>query len=125
MARKFMIDYESGPYGAYFSREEFFILVHYAMRLNPILGEKFYFAGETEYIYRHEKNIPMEGLEYDESNTPYWNTVALSEVIKFIIDQLIPSLESETVDDMILILGGGKIYKRKLIRALHLSKDLA
>lgn len=114
MARKFMIEYESESFNSYFGREEFFIVVQYASQLNDSLAKDLYFAGETEYIYRSENGISLEGLEYNSSHQTHFDIDKLTRVINFIDNELIPSLELESLDDIILILGGWEDLKTKI-----------
>lgn len=100
------ISYSSGSVDFYIGRQELFILIHYSEQLDADMAEKLYFAAETEYIYRVEKNMPLNGLEYGSSHQPHWDINAFSEVISFIDLRLIPSLEAEVINDIVQILGG-------------------
>ena len=100
MARKIIIEYKSGKYSCDLGREELFILIHYAYQLNSDMAKDLYFALETDYIYRIENKIPVEGLEYQNCHETHWDINKLLQVVNFIDNQLISSLESESIDDI-------------------------
>ena len=108
---KFRIEYECADSFASLNREEFFILVHYANSLNISKARKLYFAGETDYIYRLENGLPLDGLDFYSSNQPHWNTGDLEDVVSFISMELIPDLESLTNKNLIITLGGWPVLK--------------
>jgi hypothetical protein len=103
---KFRIEYESGVNNLSICREELFIIVHYASLQNNTQAKKLYYAGETEYIYRSENQLPLNGLSFYESHQTYWNISDLQEVVSFLNDTLIPNLEISSNKNLIDILGG-------------------
>ena len=111
-----MIDYESREKGARYGREELFILIHYAHQIDEAQASKLYYASENEYIYRVDKRIPLNGLDFYESNQPYWETSVIQEVVNFMESTLIPALENDASSnqDLIDILGGWDTLKEKI-----------
>ncbi|QQV01267.1 MULTISPECIES: hypothetical protein [Chryseobacterium] len=83
-------------------------LIFYANTLNISMGEKMIYACLSEASYRYEKDIP-QGSYTSDNYSAHYGVNEMQELISFINNQLIPSLQNESQNkDMIYDVYGGK-----------------
>ncbi len=80
------------------------LTMYYAKQLNPVLGKFFFDATISEYHYRVNYELPR-GNYSDEDNHAHFVLNDLQEVILFLENQLLPSLNNENIN-LIVQYGG-------------------
>lgn len=72
--------------------DDYGAVLYYAYTVNQNLSLQLYKAMVSEYHYKLAANLPFEGLSESDINV-YLSTNNLPEVISFISDQILPSLQ--------------------------------
>lgn len=98
------VDYDnSNALGFYTNFDNYGAILYYAYTVNKVLALELYKAMVSEYYYKLETNMPLEGLTEEDSNV-YLPLNDLPHVITFINDQVLPSLQPLPLDlDLITI----------------------
>lgn len=78
--------------GFYTDFDSYGAILYYAYTVNPNLALELYKAMVSEYYYKLETEMPLEGLTDDDSNV-YLQLSDLPNVILFINNQVLPSLQ--------------------------------
>lgn len=87
------VDYDnSDAPGFYTNFDNYGVILYYAYSVNKVLAFELYKAMVSEYYYKLETGMPLEGLTDEDSNV-YLPLKDLPQVITFINDQVLPSLQ--------------------------------
>lgn len=92
------VDYDnSDAPGFYTNFDNYGAILYYAYSVNKDLALELYKAMVSEYYYKLETGMPLEGLTDEDSNV-YLPLNDLPQVVTFINNQVLPSLETLPLD---------------------------
>jgi hypothetical protein len=86
------------------------VLIFYANNLNSIMGEKMVYSVLSESAYRFQKDLP-ESIYGSDNYSAHYGVSEMQELINFINNQLLPSLQSQQQDkDVVYDVYGGNSF---------------
>lgn len=92
------VDYDnSDAPGFYTNFDNYGVILYYAYTVNKDLAFELYKAMVSEYYYKLETGMPLEGLTEENSNV-YLPLNDLPKIIQFINNQVLPSLQPLDLD---------------------------
>jgi len=91
------IRYIIGNTDTYFRRDELNVLFFYAKNINFNLGAKLYFLLEKEIVFRLNNHINIGNLNSFDDMPAHFDINHIQESIQFITNQIIPSLQNESL----------------------------
>ncbi|MBJ2127307.1 hypothetical protein [Flavobacterium sp. IB48] len=86
------VDYSTNTLGFYTNFDNYGAILYYAYTINKNLALELYKAMVSEYYYKLETNMPLQGVTEENSNA-YLLLDDLPQVISFINNEVLPSLQ--------------------------------
>ncbi|WP_158728096.1 MULTISPECIES: hypothetical protein [unclassified Flavobacterium] len=94
----FEIRYIVGNLDTFFRRDEMSVLLYYAKNINDTLAGNFHYLLQDETVYKIRNNISIGNLNSFDDRPAYFNINEIQNCIQFINNQLVPSMQNESVN---------------------------